>query len=186
MPDTDGDRLALRAKFFRIGCLVNLVVLAALVTVLVVVLPTVSRTLGFSTPAADEAAVRAVLDAQVAAWNAGDLDGFMAGYWRDEELTFTSGDQVTKGWAATRERYRRKYFTPNAEGKLADRGELAFGEIQVESFSPAAALLRGRYFLKPAATTATGRFTLTFRKFPDGWKITSDHTSVDCPPAKKQ
>ena len=53
------------------------------------------------------------------------------------------------------ERYRKKYFTPDAAGKLADRGELAFGEIQVESLSPAAALLRGRYFLKLADTTAT-------------------------------
>ena len=35
---------------------------------------------------------QAVLDAQVSAWNAGDLDGFMAGYWNSEELKFLSGD----------------------------------------------------------------------------------------------
>lgn len=38
--------------------------------------------------AAERAAVRAVLDAQAAAWNRGDLDGFMAGYWKSPALTF--------------------------------------------------------------------------------------------------
>src|SRR5947209_20489038 len=48
-----------------------------------------------------EQAVRAVLDAQVAAWNRGDLEGFMAGYWQSPDLTFFSGDKVTRGWPAT-------------------------------------------------------------------------------------
>ena len=34
------------------------------------------------------AAVRAVLDAQVAAWNRGDVEGYMDGYWRSEETVF--------------------------------------------------------------------------------------------------
>src|SRR5437879_12391855 len=56
-----------------------------------------------------EDAIRAVLDAQVAAWNRGDLEGFMAGYWKSENLTFMSGGTVTHGWQATMDRYRKRY-----------------------------------------------------------------------------
>src|SRR5215510_6963098 len=35
--------------------------------------------------------IRAVLDAQVTAWNAGKLEEFMVGYWRSPDLTFFSG-----------------------------------------------------------------------------------------------
>ncbi len=172
------DELRFRARLFQYGCIANIALLLLLLTVVAVVFPAVARTLGLSTPAADEAVIRGVLEAQVMAWNKGDLDGFMAGYWRDNELSFISGDTVTKGWDATRDRYLKKYFTPNAEGKLAERGELAFEELQIESFSPNAAMVRGRYILKLANETATGRFTLAFRKLPDGWKIISDHTSA--------
>lgn len=183
-PDPEPPRF--REKFFRIGCLVNVVLLFIILTIPAVFIPAVARTLGLTSPAADEAAIRGVLDAQVAAWNKGDLDGFMAGYWRDESLTFISADRLTKGWDATRDRYQKKYFTPNAEGKLAERGELAFEELQIESFSPTAAMVRGRYILKLASETATGRFTLAFRKLPGGWKITSDHTSSAEKPAEKK
>ena len=46
-------------------------------------------------------AIFQVLIAQEAAWNHGDLEGFMAGYWKSPELTFLSGDKVTLGWQPT-------------------------------------------------------------------------------------
>ena len=185
-PSAHADELRFRARFYRIGCIANIVLFVLLLAVPAILFPAVARTLGLSTPAADEAAIRGVLDAQVAAWNTGDLDGFMAGYWRDEKLTFISGDKITQGWDATRERYRKRYFTPDKDGKLAERGELSFAELHVESFSPNAAMVRGRYILKLSNKTDTGRFTLAFRKLPDGWRITSDHTSVDCPETEKK
>jgi beta-aspartyl-peptidase (threonine type) len=134
----------------------------------------------------DMAAIRTVLDEQVAAWNKGDLDGFMAGYWKDDKLSFTSNGAITQGWEATRERYQKRYFTPNAEGKLAERGELSFDELHFEGFGPDGAMVRGKFILKLEKETATGRFTLGFRRLADGWRIISDHTSVDCPPAEKK
>jgi beta-aspartyl-peptidase (threonine type) len=150
------------------------------------VLPVVARMFGLNTPATDEAAIRAVLDSQVAAWNKGDLEGFMDGYWRDTQLSFISGDSITYGWEATRDRYQKKYFTPGPDGKLNERGELSFAELQVEGMSPMAAIVRGRYILKLSHETATGRFTLTFRRMAPGWRITSDHTSSKCPDEKKE
>lgn len=178
-------------KLVSLGCVSNIVLFVALLVGIKVVVGSMLRIDGKQggelDGAPDEAQIRGVLDAQVAAWNSGDLDGFMAGYWRDDQLSFTSGDRVTRGWDATRARYQKKYFTPDKDGKLAERGELAFEELQTESLSPTAAVVRGRYVLKLASETATGRFTLVFRKFPKGWRITSDHTSAadPAPPPKK-
>jgi beta-aspartyl-peptidase (threonine type) len=48
-----------------------------------------------STP---EDEISAVLDQQVAAWNRGDLEGYMAGYWNSPDLMFYSGATITRGW----------------------------------------------------------------------------------------
>lgn len=130
-------------------------------------------------PGDDEKAIRAVLDAQVAAWNKGDLDTFMLGYWKDDKLTFISGGTIVKGYKALQERYQKSY---QAEGK--EMGKLAFSELEFEPLGPAAAMVRGKFEVKMSKDTATGRFTLIFRK-PDGkWVVTHDHTSGD--PPKKQ
>lgn len=129
------------------------------------------RRLVWSADAAGQ--IRAVLDAQVAAWNAGKLEEFMAGYWRSPELTFYSGGQKLAGWDATLARYRRNY---QAEGK--EMGKLQFSELQIEPLGPAAAVVRGRWGLTMAdGKKLGGLYTLIFRRFTEGWKIVHDHTS---------
>jgi uncharacterized protein (TIGR02246 family) len=173
------NELAFRAKFLRVACIVNAALFLLLVGAGAVLVTTVARATGASTPAADEKDIRAVLDAQVTAWNKGDLDGFMAGYWNDEALTFISGGDITSGWKKTKERYVKRY---QADGK--EMGKLTFSELHVETLSPNAAMMRGKFELAfemekdDKKKKASGRFTLILRKFPDGWKITHDHTSV--------
>ncbi len=121
---------------------------------------------------ADDAAVRKVLADQVAAWNKGDLDGFMAGYWNDERMTYISGGKAVRGWKALKERYRAAYQT---DGK--EMGKLAFADVDTEGVGPAAVLVRGRWVVTVGTEPVGGWFTLLFRKFPDGWKVTHDHTS---------
>jgi len=125
-------------------------------------------------PGADTKDARAVLDAQVAAWNKGDIDGFMKGYWKDENLTFISGGNITQGWEATRERYVKRY---QAEGK-DKMGTLSFDELHTVSFGTDAAMVRGRFKLVRGEQIDSGRFTLLLRKTSDGWRIVHDHTSV--------
>jgi len=117
-------------------------------------------------------AVRAVLADQVAAWNQGDLERFMKGYWESEQLSFFAGNQKTAGWRATLERYRKRY---QADGK--EMGRLAFEELSVEPLGPDHALVRGRYRLQLRGETPTGLFTLILRRTPAGWRIIHDHTS---------
>lgn len=120
-----------------------------------------------------DAAVRKVLDDQVAAWNAGKLEAFMVGYWKSPDLTFVSGGRKLNGWDATLERYRKTY---QAEGK--EMGKLAFLDLDVQQLGPASAFVRGQFQLKLSdGKELGGRFTLVFRKFKDGWKIIHDHTS---------
>ena len=130
--------------------------------------------------------IKAVLTAQQEAWNRGDLDGFMAGYWSDERLTFASGDTVTRGWQATMDRYRKRY---QADGK--EMGTLTFSDLEVELLGPATAepteaVVLGRWGLTFAksADTPNGLFTLLVRWTPDGWKVAHDHTSAAEVPKK--
>jgi beta-aspartyl-peptidase (threonine type) len=138
-------------------------------------LPLVGPIAGASaqSPNAAEGRIRAVLDAQVDAWNAGRLEEFMTGYWRSPELTFFSGGRKTSGWEATLERYRKNY---QSEGR--EMGRLAFRDLDLLLLGPQSAVVRGRYELTlKSGERPSGLFTLIFRRFDDGWKIIHDHTS---------
>jgi len=118
--------------------------------------------------------VRAVWDAQVQAWNRGDLEGFMAGYWNSPDLVFFSNGSETRGWQSTLDRYRARY---QAEGK--QMGTLDFPELNILTFGADAALARGRWRLKmPDGTESTGMTSVIFRRFPEGWRIVHDHSSA--------
>lgn len=117
------------------------------------------------------AAVRAVLDAQVQAWNRGDVEGYMDGYERADTTTFVSGDAVTRGWQTVLERYKRSYDTREKMGTLE------FTELDIKPLSPFYAQATGRWKLARAADAPQGRFTLIFRRTDRGWRITHDHTS---------
>jgi beta-aspartyl-peptidase (threonine type) len=139
----------------------------------------VDSTLGARRPVSDrsrmpsEKSVGAVLDRQVEAWNRGDLEAFMATYWNSPALVFQSGATRTKGWQATRERYRRRY---QGEGK--EMGRLRFDELEILVVGPDAAFVRGRWPLAMMdGTKPNGLFTLLLRRIGDAWKIVHDHTS---------
>lgn len=117
------------------------------------------------------AEIRRVMDAQAAAWNAGDIEGYMQGYWKSPELVFISGDSVTKGWQPTLDRYKKRYDS------RAKMGTLAFSDLEIEVLSKDAAKVLGSWALVREADNPKGKFTLIFRKFKDGWRIVHDHTS---------
>ncbi|HLJ94483.1 MAG TPA: nuclear transport factor 2 family protein [Gemmataceae bacterium] len=122
----------------------------------------------------DRQAIQEVLDAQVAAWNRGDLDGFMAGYWHSPQLTFFSGKDKTAGWQATLDRYRKRYPAEGPE----KMGSLSFHELEIDVLSPDRAFVRGRWQLIRNNESLGGLFTLIFQRLPEGWRIVHDHTST--------
>jgi len=110
---------------------------------------------------------------QQEAWNRGDIEGFMDGYWRSDSLRFASGGSVQEGWQATLDRYHRTYPDRAAMGKLT------FTLYSVEILSADDAFVFGRYELERAHDRPTGLFTLLFRRFENDWRIVFDHTSAD-------
>ena len=118
-----------------------------------------------------EAAIRAVLEAQAAAWNRGDVEGYMDGYDRSPQTEFVGGDSITRGWQEVLDRYKKRYDTRDKMGALS------FSDLEITVLSEDGALVLGRWHLKRANDEPHGTFTLLFRKTKAGWKIVHDHTS---------
>src|SRR5438445_2443119 len=116
-------------------------------------------------------AIRAVLDAQVTAWNRGDIEGYMNGYDRSPNTEFVGGDSITRGWQDVLDRYKKKY---DSREKM---GTLTFSDVEITVLSQDAALVLGRWRLHRAGDEPHGTFTLLFRKKKSGWKIVHDHSS---------
>ena len=120
-----------------------------------------------------EEGIKHVLVSQVEAWNHGNLEGFMQGYWHSPDLEFYSGGTITRGWEPTLERYRKSY---KSEGK--EMGKLEFQDLKIELLSRRSAVVTGKYQLTLSdGKTPHGIFTLIFKRMLGGWKIVHDHTS---------
>ena len=121
------------------------------------------------------AQIRSVLRAQQDAWNRGDIDAFMNGYARSTSTVFVSDDTIRRGWEIVRARYKEKY------SDRAKMGALSFSDLEITLLSPDAAVVLGRWSLKRANDQPHGRFTLVFKRLPEGWRIVHDHTSAAPP-----
>lgn len=109
-------------------------------------------------------------DLQKNAWNQGDIEGFMAHYWKSDQMTFQSGDTRLEGWNALLERYKNTY----PEGNM---GTLEFSDLVIHVLSDDAAYVLGRWKLEAETWTREGVFTTILKKMEDGWKIIHDHSS---------
>ena len=124
----------------------------------------------------DTSAVTDVLHAQAAAWNRGDLAAYMDGYARIDNLVFTSGGHVRKGWQDAFDHYKAKYATdPKA------MGHLVFAITQIDPVGADAAVVLGTWNLTENVQPGSGVFSLVFERRPEGWRIIHDHTSLATP-----
>jgi ketosteroid isomerase-like protein len=120
---------------------------------------------------AESARITALLEAQDAAWNRGDIDAFMKGYWRSPQLRFASGGNVTRGWDETNARYKRVYATPDLMGRLST------SDYEIVILSPDAAIAHGAWRLDRPGDRPSGLYTLVMRKIGGEWLIVSDTTT---------
>jgi ketosteroid isomerase-like protein len=118
------------------------------------------------------AAIAKVLEAQQSAWNRGDVDAFLQGYWRSPELTFAGTDGIARGWDNVLQRYKRNYAGREA------MGQLDFSELEFRFLGADAALVLGHWHLARAKGDIGGVFSLVWERFPKGWRIIHDHTSA--------
>ena len=119
----------------------------------------------------DELSVRKVLSEQTEAWNNGNVDAFMKGYWENDSLMFVGKNGVTYGWKNTLNNYKKNYPDTSAMGKLD------FTIISVKRLSFQYFFIIGKWHLKRSIGDIGGHFTLLFKKIKGNWVIVSDHTS---------
>ena len=112
-----------------------------------------------------------VMTDQQTAWNNGNIDGYMQGYWKNDSLLFIGSKGPTYGWQKTLDNYKKSY--PNKE----KMGILEFSDIQVKILGKKHAYVFGKWKLVRTNDSPNGIYTLIFQKFKDGWKIISDHTN---------
>jgi ketosteroid isomerase-like protein len=125
-------------------------------------------------PAATRQAIAQVLATQTAAWNRGDIPGFMAGYWHSDSLVFIGKKGLTYGWQPILDNYRKGY--PDA----TQMGQLDFGNLHITPLSADVAQVVGRWHLaRPGAAAGDlqGHFLLIFRRVGGQWVIVADHSS---------
>jgi uncharacterized protein (TIGR02246 family) len=120
----------------------------------------------------DQAAIQAVLQAQQAAWNRGDLEAFLDGYWHSPELTFSGASGIVRGWDGVLARYKQSY------ADRAAMGHLEFSGLEFRFLGADVALVLGHWHLARANGDIGGVFSLVWQRFPEGWHIIHDHTSV--------
>jgi hypothetical protein len=124
-----------------------------------------------SAQSTDEQSVRRILTNQTDAWNRGNLEAFMQGYWHNDSLMFIGKNGVTYGWSNTLSNYKKSYPDTSAMGKLA------FTILFVKRLSPEYYHVTGKWMLKRSIGDLSGHFTLLFRKIKGDWVIISDHSS---------
>jgi len=117
------------------------------------------------------AAIEKVMAMQEKAWNEGDIEKFMEGYWNSDSLSFVGKSGVTFGWKATLENYKKTYPDKAAMGKLA------FTLIKKAKLGPENYLVIGKWHLQRTKDEVGGHFSLIWKKIKDKWLIISDHTS---------
>lgn len=120
---------------------------------------------------AEEEAVRSILDAQVIAWNNGDLEAYLAAYWKSDSLQFVTPRGVSHGWNAALESYRNRFPDRVAMGTVS------YDILSVSPLSPEVFVVLGKFQVTRAIGQVEGIFTLLFRKVDGRWVVVYDHTS---------
>jgi ketosteroid isomerase-like protein len=119
----------------------------------------------------DETIIRKILDDQTVAWNRGDIENFMSGYWQSDSLLFVGKSGITSGWKQTLANYKKGYPDTAAMGKLS------FNIIQVKRLSGMYFSVVGKWNLTRSIGDLSGHYTLLFRKVKGKWVIIQDHSS---------
>ena len=119
----------------------------------------------------DEITIRTILAAQTSAWNKGNTEVFMKGYWQSDSLMFIGKSGIAYGWQKTLDNYKKNY--PDT----ASMGKLNFDLLSVKSIANDYYFVVGKWYLTRSVGNVGGVFTLLFRKIKNEWVIVVDHSS---------
>ena len=121
---------------------------------------------------ADGLLISETLDRQVSAWNRGDFDSFMVGYWNSDSLMFIGQHGLTYGYQATLLGYRKGY--PDR----AAMGVLHFDVLKMKAIGDRNYFVVGKWHLaRPEKGDLEGYFSLVWERIGGKWVIVADHSS---------
>jgi ketosteroid isomerase-like protein len=118
-----------------------------------------------------ETAIRQIMADQAAAWNKGNIDEFMKGYWNNDSLVFVGQSGLNYGYNKTLAGYKKRYDSPDK------MGQLFFTLLSIKQLSPDYCFVLGKWLLKRKIGDIGGLYSLLFRKIGGRWQIVVDHTS---------
>ncbi|QEH40073.1 DUF4440 domain-containing protein [Chitinophaga sp. XS-30] len=139
--------------------------------VIIIAIFTLTGPLQVAAQSNDIASIRTLMDAQTSAWNAGDIDGFMATYWQSDSLLFVGKNGVTYGWKGTLANYKKNYPDKTAMGTLS------FNLLEFKKLAADVYFVVGKWHLARTIGDLSGHFTLVIRRIGGEWKIVADHSS---------
>jgi ketosteroid isomerase-like protein len=116
-------------------------------------------------------AIYEVMSEQQKAWNNGNLEGYMNGYWKNDSLVFVGSSDINMGWNKTLKNYRSNY------GEKSTMGHLLLQNISFKQLDGQHAWLMGKWQLYRTNDTLKGHYTLLWQLIDGQWKIVADHSS---------
>jgi ketosteroid isomerase-like protein len=120
----------------------------------------------------DKNQILSILDRQTKAWNNGNVDEFMIGYWESDSLMYIGKSGITYGYKPTLASYKKNYPNKSAMGTLK------FDIMKVDFISEDACFVVGKWHLtRPEKGDVGGHYTLLWRKMKGNWVIVADHSS---------
>jgi hypothetical protein len=107
-------------------------------------------------------------------WNAHDIEGYLATYWKSPELLVVLDSEQFIGWQQLHDSYINGYPIRTAMGFIRPE------RIQVKLLTPnlALALTWWSVSFPSSNQPVVGNSTMNLQKFDDGWKIVASHTSI--------
>lgn len=120
----------------------------------------------------DGDAIMHVLNTQTTAWNQGNIDQFMVGYWQSDSLMFIGKSGMNHGYQTTLDNYKKGY--PDR----AAMGTLKFDILKIKPLGKKHCFVVGKWHLtRPEKGDVGGHFSLIFEKIKGKWLIIADHSS---------
>ncbi len=113
-----------------------------------------------------------VINEQLIAWNQGDMQGYMQGYWNSDSLQFITSKGVTYGYNQVLSNYVKSYPTKEKMGNLS------FENLSATFLDPLeqVAQVTGKWKVQHEDKTSEGTFSLIVKFFGSEPRIIIDHT----------
>jgi ketosteroid isomerase-like protein len=116
--------------------------------------------------------IQALIYRMVDCWNAHDLEGYMDGAWKSKDFLLVVDALEIRGWAEAMAAYQRGYADRNMMGNLVCE------RVETQLISNDTGLVVTRWTLYLKGGKVLGTSTMVARRFTEGWKFISDHSTT--------